>query len=153
MNCLRRSRPLRCFLPFLLLAGQLATSFVGCTGADGGRRKVTGEISFDGEPLAGGWIYFRPLDKGPSSAAEITDGSFEIPAEKGLTAGTYKVAIEYQQPTGRTKKVYTGEEIEETKQVIPPEFNAQTKLTADIQASGANHLTFDLASDRAAGRN
>ncbi len=125
----------------------LVTQLAGCSGAEGGRRKITGEISFDGQPLEGGWIYFRPLGKGPSAAGQIADGSFAIPAKKGLPAGTYQVAIEYLKPTGRMQKAYTGEQIEEKQQVIPPQFNERTELTADVQASGVTHLTFDLKSN------
>ena len=76
---------------------------------------------------------FRPLGKGPSAAGQIADGSFAIPAKKGLPAGTYQVAIEYLKPTGRMQKVYTGEQIKEKKQIIPPQFNERTELTADVQ--------------------
>ena len=144
MKCCVLLRSWRLIIQFFLLVGMLGATLAGCSDGDGGRRTVTGEISFDGRPLEGGWIYFRPVGKGPSAAGQISEGSFEIPSKKGLPAGTYKVVIEYQKPTGRLKKVYTGEQIEEMKQIIPPQFNAQTKLTADIQASGANHLTFDL---------
>ena len=146
MTHLLRPRHTRSIVRILLLMGILTSALLGCSGADGGRRKVSGEISFDGQPLEGGWIYFRPIGKGPSSAAEIDQGRFEIPAEKGLTAGTYKVVIEYHKPTGRMRKVYTGEEIEEKRQIIPPQYNTRTTLTADIQPSGANQLTFDLKS-------
>ena len=147
MKCCVLLRCGRLIIQFVLLVGIFVVPFVGCSGADGGRRKITGEISFNSQPLEGGWIYFRPVGKGPSAAGHIREGSFEIPSQKGLPAGAYKVVIEYQKPTGRLKKVYTGELIEEMHQVIPPKFNARSNLTADIQARGANHLTFDLTSN------
>ena len=133
--------------PLLLLMATLFAPLGGCSDDDGGRSKVTGEISFDGQPLEGGWIHFRPVGRGPSAAGQIRQGHFEIPSQKGLTAGTYQVAIEYQKPTGRMKRVYTGEQIEETKQIIPPQFNERTTLSAEIQARGTNHLSFDLTSN------
>ena len=119
----------------------------GCSGAEGGRRQVSGEITLDGEPLPGGWIYFRPQAEGHSSAGEITAGNFNIPAKQGLVAGTYTVAIEYRQPTGRMQKVYTGEEIEEVKQIVPPQYNEATTLSATIEPSGKNELKFELTSE------
>lgn len=110
----------------------------------GGRQEVTGSISFDGEPLQGGWIYFRPTGKGPSSAGEIKNGRFEISAADGLMPGDYQVAIEYREPTGREVKVYTGETIAEEKQIIPARYNEQTTLKAEISSTEPNHFKFEL---------
>lgn len=109
---------------------------------------MTGTVLWDGAPLEGGWIYFRPLGKGPSSAAEIHHGEFKTPAAKGLLPGTYQVAIEYRKRTGKQIKVYTGEMIEEEQQIIPPRYNQQTTLTIEVQAKGPNHVTFELESER-----
>jgi hypothetical protein len=119
----------------------------GCTGSYGGRHQVSGEITLDGKPLAGGWVYFRPLQTGPTAASEVQQGRFRIPARQGLAPGTYRVAIEYLQPTGRMVKAYTGEQVEERKQVVPRRYNEQTELTAEVDSGGDNRFTFELQSD------
>ena len=137
---------LPCLLPILAL---LALVTIGCSGSTGARLPVSGAVSLDGNPLSGGWIHFRPISEGPSSAAEIHAGKFAIAATNGLVPGTYRVEIEFQKPTGKTIRVNTGEqieEIEETRQIIPPQYNRQSVLTAEIQAQGENALTFELKS-------
>lgn len=132
-----------------LLIAVVAVVALGCSDSAGGRRSITGSVSFDGEPLEGGWIYFRPIADGPSAAAEIQNGTFNIDAAKGLIAGEYIVSIEYHRPTGKTIKVNTGEgieQIEQQKQIIPARYNQQSKLKAKVQPQGANELTFELKS-------
>ena len=132
-----------------LLIAVVAVVALGCSDSVGGRRPITGSVSFDGEPLEGGWIYFRPIADGPSSAAEIENGTFDIDAAKGLNAGEYTVAIEYHKPTGKKIKINTGEEIEQIeqkKQIIPAMYNQQSTLKAEVQPTGANELTFELKS-------
>jgi hypothetical protein len=70
-------------------------------------------------------------------------GKYTIPSRPGLAPGSYKVAIGWNKPTG--KKVGTpgdpGTTVDETAQVIPPKYNTQTTLTAEIK-SGSNTVDF-----------
>ena len=96
MKCCSRTRSTSLKIHPCLFAAVATTAAVlllGCSDGAGGRQKITGAISWDGEPLEGGWIHFRPIGEGPSSAGEIKNGKFKIAAAKGLLAGTYKVAI------------------------------------------------------------
>jgi hypothetical protein len=61
-----------------------------------------------------------------------------------MPSGKYKVQILWMKSTG--KKVPSGDgdlKNDETKQILPPEFNSRTTLTADI-GSGQNTKDFTL---------
>src|SRR5580704_2663308 len=80
-----------------LLVPALAASLVlaaGCSKGPG-RLKVSGTVSFHGQPLDQGRIEFEP--DGPEAkflgGVPINNGTFTIPAEKGVTAGKYKVRV------------------------------------------------------------
>ncbi|MEZ6131025.1 MAG: hypothetical protein R3C59_20330 [Planctomycetaceae bacterium] len=127
----------------------LCTTVSGCGGApayEGATRyAVTGNVTFDGEPINGGMISFIPEnDKLNPSGGPIENGAYSIPAEKGPNEGTYRVAIYWHKPTGeQIKDSDTGEMIDAVKQVVPARFNDGTELqatiTADAAAAGMNY--------------
>lgn len=57
-----------------------------------GRQAVTGTISLNGQPLEHGTIEFSPQGEGTASGAVIENGSFSIPADKGLPPETISSA-------------------------------------------------------------
>ncbi len=68
----------------------LVISFSGC-GKPDGRRPVSGEVILHNEPVADGIIDFEPLDGQPTkSGAQILNGKYEIPKDKGLVPGKYR---------------------------------------------------------------
>jgi hypothetical protein len=136
------------------LAGAAALLVAGC---GGGRGSVSGTVKVDGQPVDAGDITFVPADvsKGLRPVgASITDGKYEIDADRGLAAGSYKVQITWNKKTGKkTKDVAdTGEIKDERRQVLPAEYNTATKLTHDVKA-GANTADFDLKVGAALGTN
>jgi len=113
----------------------------GCGGD--GRQAVSGTVTFKGKPLDQGTIEFRPTAQEVNSfaGAEIKDGSYSIPASKGLLAGDYKVSISSPEGGGVTQQM-PGESDKIPKERIPAEFNINTKLTCTIKAGEAK--TFDI---------
>ena len=95
-----------------------------------------GKVTLDGEPVANGSIVFLPsTSDGPRAAAAIEGGNYTVPASAGLAAGTYRVEINWRQPTGRKlPSADPGIEMDETKEAIPSKYNADSTLTAELTA-------------------
>ena len=89
------------------------TESVGASCGDGsGRQPVSGEVSFNGEPIDEGSITFVPLEgDGIKTGGPIVDGRYEIEGEKGPPLGKHKVILRWEKKTGKT---YTDPETGET---------------------------------------
>jgi len=128
----------------LLFVGATAScGFAPTTGCDG-------EVSYQGVAVAAGSIRFFPSGGTPGigGSARIEDGRYTIPAGRGLTAGTYVVAISAARPTGRTVRPEPGHEadgsIAETEQFIPERFNTSSELRVELEP-GENRRDFNLS--------
>jgi hypothetical protein len=131
----------------LLLLLTLLLFPVGCGGPSDGRLVVTGEVSFDGQPVALGSISLIPLGKGPSVGGEIIDGQFRI-AEKGPTAGEYRVMIQGMRETGRmvaVDRAFPEQKEAEMEQYIPTRYNSRSELKVSISPDNT-HLVLELSS-------
>jgi hypothetical protein len=128
----------RCSVAFAVLA---VVWFAGCDSAPK-RYKVSGTVKYKGEPIKYGSIQFRG-DKA-SSGGPITDGKYEIPAEAGLFPGSYRVSINYPDPKTPQPKAGEAPGVAITpKEMLPKEYNDDSKLTADIKAQD-NKVDYDL---------
>ena len=78
-------------------------------------------------------------------SAVITDGAFSIPASHELMPGSYKVAITAEKGTGKRISANEGsdEMVEERRQYIPEQYNAQSTLVAEISGD-VSDLLFKL---------
>jgi hypothetical protein len=135
-------------LPVILAA---IFSAGGCGDDAGGRQAVSGTVTLKGKPVEVGMLEFRPAagtSEGVTytrSGAVIADGKFQIPKEKGLVPGRYKVSI--SAPDKHHK--LGGDELpgptssRTSKDLIPPEYNLKSKLEVDVKKDGPN--TFDFA--------
>jgi len=119
---------------------------IGCGSSN--RASVKGSVTFDGAPVDGGMILFFPANeknKADQGHAEIKNGAYEIPAGKGPPPGSYRVEITWEKKTGK-QVVSKGDppNMEDEKiQVIPPQYNRESKLTKEIKL-GENILDFPL---------
>jgi hypothetical protein len=140
----------RCLARLTGLSG-LALS-LACAGCGGGdelpRQSVSGTVTLDGEPLALGVIQFLPASAAePTSAgAQIKDGSFAIPRDDGPTPGNYKVIIN---SSGDQRQLTAAESSGEkapklAAELIPPQYNDKSILSAKVEADKANSFDFPL---------
>lgn len=137
----------------LLAVATVALASSLLAGCGGGTASVEGTASFNGEPIADGSINFVS-DQGKAQAGgTIKDGKYTVGADRGLTAGKYKVEVYWNKKTGKTviDTADTGQAKAETKQVIPEQFNKATTLTADLKGGSNSGINFDLKGTAAAG--
>ncbi len=121
-------------LRFLTLAG-LTIALAGCDGSPKTYR-VTGTVTWQGTPVADGQINFIAVDGLTQPAStKLVNGAYDLRA----TAGAKTVQVYAQRSKGFDKvmkqEVFEG--------FMPPEYNAKSVLTFDVQPNDDN--VFDLA--------
>ena len=133
------------YLPRCLLVAVAALALAVCSSS--GRGRVEGTVRYGGEPVDDGGIAFIPDGgSGPQDRAtgEIHDGHYKLDGDRGPAPGHYRVEIYWNKKTGRQLASPSGKAFkDETRQAIPPRYNEQTELTADVK-SGRNTLDWDL---------
>ena len=131
-----------CYL--VLVCGLL--SLAGCNTDPNQPVGISGKVTWGGEPLPQGNLTLTPITTGSATGGEIKNGEFNIPAENGVVPGTYKVMIEAYLPTGRKvpNSNKPGEMADELRQMIPPRYNHNTELQAEVTRDGENVFTYDL---------
>ena len=111
------------------------------------RYPLTGEVTFDGQPVDLGSISFIPADgKGRASGGDIADGKYAVPEEKGANAGTYRIEIHWLKRTGRKlKDAESGEMYDERKEALPAKVQMNSDLTVEVPLPENSH-DFNLKS-------
>lgn len=109
-----------------------------------GRQAVTGTISLNGQPLEHGTIEFSPQGEGTASGAVIENGSFSIPADKGLPPGDYLVRISAADEEGEPVDM-PGESTKIAPELIPPEYNSESEQTFTVSTDGSNEFNLDIS--------
>lgn len=116
----------------------------GCSDPNG-RQPISGEVTLNGQPLSTGEVSLRPFDTGPSAAGRIENGKFVLPGDKGPLPGKYLVEIESVQSTGKQVRLPgTSLQVDETKQVVPEDYNERSQLVIEVTGNGENHFQFEL---------
>ncbi len=132
------------FVSACVLAGLVALAGCGGDGASG--VEVAGTVTLDNTPLETGVITFLPADgKGATAGATITNGKYSTKIEPG----SKKVSIISEKVIGQTPRDPadpSGEQITQTQQIIPPQYNDQSTLTLDVPAGGKKDADFPLNS-------
>lgn len=110
----------------------------GCGPADPVRVPVSGTVTWQGQPVVQGDIVFEADGELPAAdAGKIVNGEYTLKA----TLGPKKVRIhasredEVEDPVMKAKV---------RKPYIPPEYNATTKLSAEVKAGTENKFDFTL---------
>jgi hypothetical protein len=123
----------------------LTVALIAGCGEENAGSAITGQVLFQGKPLNRGTIEFSPAAGQPTmSGGEIVDGHYAIPAEKGLQPGMYDVRISSVQGGAAPSNELPGEPPSPPKELIPPEYNTKTKLTAEVKESGDNKFDFTI---------
>ena len=120
----------------------------GCGGPTDGRLQITGEVTFDGQPVVDGYVTLSPLGSGPSAGGKIQDGEFTIEREKGPMAGKYRVVLQAMRETGRMIPIDPAlphDTVAETVQYLPACYNTRSQLTAGLSPDNT-HLVLELSS-------
>lgn len=123
-----------------LIIVAIAGIALGCTptSPEPTRIPVSGTVTLDGKPLAKGMIYFKTVAAGSIDSVDVIDGKYAGQAE----AGVRRVEIiAYKPATGGTPGM-GGSEVN----YIPAKYNVDSKLTAEVTASGPNDFPFDITS-------
>src|SRR5262245_25830295 len=106
---------------------------------------VSGDVSYEGQPVDDGSVLFVPDGGGADATqvgASIHDGKYTIDEGRGLRPGKYKVQITWMKKTG--KKFQGADGVEDEKvQVLPPKYNTETTQTAEVKR-GSNTINFQL---------
>jgi hypothetical protein len=130
------------FISFCLLL--LSVVLTGCSGKDGPEKvTVTGEVTFNGDPLPEGEIIFRgDSGKGAASAGKIKDGKYTLEC----TLGSKRVEIRAMRvkPGSVAKTLQTGESGENLEQYIPVKYNDKTTLKADVKPEDGIKFDFQI---------
>jgi hypothetical protein len=117
----------------------------------GGRRAVTGTVSYGGQPVEEGQIVFEPQAAGaPLATGQIKGGEYEIDAKYGPATGPYRVRIE----GFRKKKLanmpphpYAGDSPDAStvaEQYLPATYNTRSTLQVEIKDEDEGVHNFDL---------
>jgi hypothetical protein len=119
---------------------------VGCN-SEAKRYRVTGTVTYKGEPVKAGSISFRSLDGAHAGGGAIANGEYDISESSGLVVGKYQVAINYPDPKGPSasaKEEMPGDSRAYAKDLLPAKYNQKTELTAEVKPEARNEINFDL---------
>ncbi len=129
-------------LPALLLLS------LGCSGSTDGRVEVEGTVMFKNSPLDQGTIQFMTKEKGEMAGmAQIKDGKFHLPAQQGLTPGSYRIVISSGEAGTKATESAPGESGPPAKERIPKEYNVDSlkkPVYRDVVAGQKNQLEFNI---------
>jgi len=120
--------------PFLAIA---LIALFGCS-QEAPTYRVTGSVTWNGEPIPNGVINFIAADDAVApDTAKIVGGRYDA----RVKAGRKKIEVY----ADREKKVNTVMNQGEREGYIPPKFNAQSKITREVTPRGENHFDFSLS--------
>lgn len=115
--------------------GAMLLVALGCRGKE--TYPVSGKVSFNGEAVTNGQIIFAPADKKTApSAGRIENGEYQLQA----TSGAMRVEIR----AARVVRNVPGALGPEYQDYIPPAFNSDSKLTANVEPTENNRFDFNL---------
>jgi hypothetical protein len=126
----------------------LAFVMVMLVGCDRGPARISihGAVTYKGEPIAQGTIDFIPKDGSATrEAAPIVNGQYATLADHGLIAGEYHVSITAPaEPTVKPDPNTPPGAPKRTKELLPEEYNRNTKLMIDVTTDGKREFDFVL---------
>ena len=136
--------------PFRTAFAVVAAVIVGC-GPTTDRLPISGQVRLDGAPIDRGTIRFSsPTDPNALAAGGmVRDGEFDIPRERGLPPGEYRLSISSPDRDGPKVPFSPGPgkpTIMVTRDRIPVSYNVESERTVVLEAAKKNVFEFDIAS-------
>jgi hypothetical protein len=129
-------------VPLLLAA--VAATLSGCGPSDG-RLPISGDVKFQGVPLANGTIQFVAVDGSSMTGGDVVEGEFAIPAERSVKPGTYVVRISSVKEGAVPAEEAPGNSLDARNlELIPAEWNVGSEEKREIVADGDNRFTFEI---------
>jgi len=133
----------------VLLLAMAGFAVSGCGDGPSGQSAVSGTVNFKGQPLDQGTITFMPLSKETptQSGTGIKNGKYEIPKDKGLAPGKYRVSIssgdgKTPDPSSDAPPGPSGNF--SSKERIPAKYNTESTQDVEVTRSGPNKFDFDI---------
>ena len=124
--------PSSCHRTMLRLATMLALSpLLGC--GDGIERvRMSGKVTYRGQPVAVGQIRFVPAPgtEMPLTVEQIQDGRYDTSTSGGVPVGSYQVAIRAYHPDD---PVPSGPGQAAQRQLLPAKFNTRSELRITLE--------------------
>ena len=125
----------------------------GCSGPRNpdGRENVSGSITLNGEPLMGmSGILFSPIEKGSDGfgQGQIIAGKYALTGANAVKPGKYIVritsSIDFDKKTGKPadSTIQFGSEV--PVDVVPAEFNKDSKIEFEVVANKNNVFNYDI---------
>ncbi len=127
-----------------------ALALVGCNGSTDGRLQITGEVTYDGQPLPDGYLILQPLSGGSFAGAPIKKGKFTVGGKRGPKPGKYQIVIEARRETGKmisTDPDFPEQQEPETEQYLPERYNERSELTEDLSPDNT-YFEWNLTSEK-----
>jgi hypothetical protein len=134
----------------LVIASMLVAS--GCGEKQKDLADVSGVVTLDGRPLAGGTVRFQPIAPAGSTIAgkgsyATTDsaGKFQlktIDEKPGAVVADHNVMI--YGPQGQTNAAI--DDAPRSREIVPRKYNAESTLTFTVPAEGSKEANFELSS-------
>ena len=131
----------------------LLQSLAGC--GENGLKKVivSGEVTYQGEPVENGDVLFYPMEgtSGPVSGASIKDGRYVAEGKGGVPVGKHRIKVRAFR-AGKPKVNLSAEEAEleefdgggtTHEQYLPEKFNNNSELEVVIE-SGSRRAVHDI---------
>ncbi|MGL4550490.1 MAG: hypothetical protein ACRC33_04835 [Gemmataceae bacterium] len=104
--------------------------------------KVSGKLSYDGKPVDKGSVSFLPLSGGqPPDVLTVVGGMFE----GDVTVGKKKLEFYSFVPGKAPPKDTPGGDGPITMNILPAQYNSESKEAKDITAPGPHSFDFNLA--------
>lgn len=131
------------WLVILLAISPLA----GCGGSKFPLAPVSGQVRLNGEPLANAHVNFTPTAGGfGSTGVTDSEGRYSlktVKGEEGAVVGGHSVAIR----TRAFQELDVSKDVDDPrakKEQLPPKYNSNTTLTAEVPDGGKSDMDFDL---------
>ena len=137
-------------LKFAVPTALLFLLLLACAGCGGGGPEiasVSGRVTMDGKPLANATVVFTPENGRPAGAKTDENGNYVLNFSEGRRGAIpgpntiYITTIRDPEQDENGKVIVPG-----SKEIVPMEYNAASKLTFNVEPKKKNIANFELKS-------